>query len=247
MEVTNDLEYVPIHHRAFFQSKYAFPQGCAMTFFHPLYASRLDRVWAGKTLQPQSCRLLVNPWSDHTMVHVNLTLEPISSRGRQSRWTLRDSDLKFFRLEREIILTVELHKRAIQCVLASRWKMSQGIPYDHGRLQESRRTIKDYQERQRQRRHLKRVARASGPVLQSGEWEKDRISSTSQNLLDLRISPEEEAKRDSVDILEVISKYYGQLYGPEADLQKDGEEAETYLKRTIIQPETLRGMRSRTY
>ncbi|KAL8220064.1 UNVERIFIED_CONTAM: hypothetical protein K2H54_038111 [Gekko kuhli] len=272
LEMVNVLDYIPTHHRTFFHSKYNVPQDCAMTYFHPLAVSRLDRVWCGKGLHLQSCRLLVNPWSDHAMVRVMLTSEVFQSCTSRRRWTLRETDLRAFHLERKIILTVEFHKRfkassdpitwweglkraikrtcqqarrnnasrelmehhrAIQNVLATRWKMAKDISCNQERLRESQRRVKEYQARQRQRRHTKKVARASGPVIQRGEWHKDRVPETSQTLAGLRTGPEEQVQEDPESTLEVISRYYGDLYGKDSD-PRAREGTEAYLERAGV-------------
>ncbi|KAL8165919.1 UNVERIFIED_CONTAM: hypothetical protein K2H54_056759 [Gekko kuhli] len=144
---------------------------------------------------------------------------------------------QFCKRAKRINLTRELREyhAAIQSGLTACWIMAAGLPYDAQRYRRSQNTIKEYQIAQRNHRRTHRMAHSRGPVIQKGEWEKDRISVDHQQLMVLRPSPEESPSSETARILEIISTFYADLYNarPTAPTPK---EMEGYLMKQQTLP-----------
>ncbi|KAL8170045.1 UNVERIFIED_CONTAM: hypothetical protein K2H54_062260 [Gekko kuhli] len=144
---------------------------------------------------------------------------------------------QFCKRAKRINLTRELREyhAAIQSGLTACWIMAAGLPYDAQQNRRSQNTIKEYQIAQRNHRRTHRMAHSRGPVIQKGEWEKDRISVDHQQLTVLRPSPEESPSSETARILEIISTFYADLYNarPTAPTPK---EMEGYLMKQQTLP-----------
>lgn len=114
------------------------------------------------------------------------------------------------------------YHRAIQSVITARWRIAQGLPYDGKKLAEKHRNIKEYQLKQRRKRRRNQQARSSGPLVEKGEWEKDRVSMPSVQLMGLRRHEGDEVSTDLPTIQQILSDFYKNLYTaqkPQVDVQ----------------------------
>uniref|UniRef100_A0A803TYK9 Reverse transcriptase domain-containing protein n=1 Tax=Anolis carolinensis TaxID=28377 RepID=A0A803TYK9_ANOCA len=105
LEVTNQLNFVPLPCKKAFIEQYG-PQGSGkFTWYQKNRASRLDRIRAPAELKSLSCRLTVTPWSDHAMLEVQLALGEVRPRGKPL-WRLRPKTIDNMACKEEIASVV---------------------------------------------------------------------------------------------------------------------------------------------
>lgn len=59
------------------------------TYYHTLFASRIDRVRAPSCVRTDGCAVIVTPWSNHGMLKATLGVGEVTPRGPPRLWRLR--------------------------------------------------------------------------------------------------------------------------------------------------------------
>ena len=90
--VDNRLEYFPLPFRKQFLDNYKPLKGVRFTYYHPTYASRIDRMWAPRGLEAEGCKIILTPYSDHAIVGFSCLLGRAPPRGKPG-WRMNGSDL----------------------------------------------------------------------------------------------------------------------------------------------------------
>uniref|UniRef100_A0A8D2PZX4 Reverse transcriptase domain-containing protein n=2 Tax=Varanus komodoensis TaxID=61221 RepID=A0A8D2PZX4_VARKO len=88
LEVPNSLNFFPVPCRKALLDTFPTTDGVRFTYYSGKTASRLDRFRAPKEVKTEKCNIVVTPWSDHTILAVELSFGQVYPRGRPL-WRLR--------------------------------------------------------------------------------------------------------------------------------------------------------------
>lgn len=125
------------------------------------------------------------------------------------------------------------YHRVIQAVLMVKWKVANRIPIDGDRLKRREQQVKDYQQARQQRWKESCMAHSSGPVLDRGEWQKDKVSRPYCLLTNLRQDPQSLLIKDTASILQLVSSFYASLLHQET-MEPEGSDVEDFLDKAQV-------------
>ncbi|KAF7234678.1 hypothetical protein EYD10_18330, partial [Varanus komodoensis] len=88
LEVPNTLNFFSVPCRKALLDTFPTTDGVRFTYYSGKTASRLDRFRAPKEVKTEKCNIVITPWSDHTILAVELSFGQVYPRGRPL-WRLR--------------------------------------------------------------------------------------------------------------------------------------------------------------